>query len=287
MKRIKALLVVFIAISLLCSCKKTVDNTLVLILFDNSRSTASPDSRTGPVEDRRPDFLRASAEIVSSAGPGVTIQAGRINDQSLRVTNLPVNVTFPSYNPVFDNPNIFKDKLLKAKREAITQIGHTINDEERSNQTCIVDSLILAEQTFQRSTHARKILVIASDMIEDCGAIDFDANPRPGTRSLPRNSDQLNRLLAELKQEQKTPNLKGAEVYIYGATGGQKQDDTSARFILTRNWWKAYFQAAGADMKDYGVFLNPPVFENSAGNIRLKPDDLGAFPTSGPAKPNN
>lgn len=285
MRTINTLLAIVIMISLLASCKKTADSTLVLILFDNSESTAPRNLRTSTVEDRRPDYLRAAREIVSSAGPGVTIQAGRITGQSLRITNLPVNVTLPAFNPAFDNPNIFKDRLLKAKRDAITQIGHAINDEERTSQTCILDSLILAEQIFQGSTHSRKVLVIMSDMNEDCGALDFDANPRPGTRGLPRNQDQSTRLLAELRQNQKIPNLK-VEVFVYGATGGQKEDDTSERFILIRNWWKSYFQAAGADVKDYGVFLAPPAFADSAVNVRLKADDPGALSTSTPSKPD-
>jgi hypothetical protein len=265
---IKRFIPITLVLSLLVSCTKTPDDTVALMLIDGSASTApAPGPNAGEIDDRRPDFLQGTREIVSGAGPGVTIQCGLIDDNPLRVSRLPVSVTFPTFNPAWDNPNRFKLILLRKKEEVMAAIEKTVMEKARTSSTCIIDSMLLAQQVFDNGRHKNKVMILFSDMLEDCGTIDFDSSPRPGTRGVPRDESEVKRLIAELKRQQKLPNLAGVKVYVAVSTG-EKRDHTSARYLLIMNWWKAFFQEAGAATEGYGMFT-PPALNNSFANVPL------------------
>jgi hypothetical protein len=281
MKRhlMKRLLPILLCVFVFGSCSRFSEDRTIVFLYDTSESTAPrPADDTGAAEDAWRDYLHATREIISSAGPGTRVMGGLINGKPLRVARVPVSAEFPTYSPVFDNDIIFKDKLLAKKQDALKQIETMLAGEGRAANTCVIDSFVLAEQLLGSGRNTKKAMIVFSDMVEDCDNVDFDKSPRTGARGLPRNQAEVEQLIAELKRQNKIARLDGVEVYVYGATGGQLRDDTAARRHLIQQFWTAFFKSAGAELKEYGTYARPPFDSDVAGNVPLPPEHVATSP---------
>ncbi len=272
-KRFPPLIVLVLLLALLSSCSTVSDNSAVVLMYDKSASTAPNQSKisTEVNNNMRADYLSASRKIISVSGPGTTIYGGLINDRSLEVMTLPINTQFPDFRPLWDNELIFKGDLLKKKQNVLQQIERAVNEAADSNSTCIIDSTLLVQQIFKSTKTANEVLVMFSDMVEDCDSIDFDETPRPKTTGLPRNETEVNNLLAELQRLQKVPDLKGVRVCVYRAVA-QSEANRSSRFILLQNFWTAFFRTAGAEVEHYGTFISYRFESKSRANVAL-PDE--------------
>jgi hypothetical protein len=279
----KPLFVVLLFAIMFPSCEtKVSDDTALVLLFDKSKSTAptyggaakgkSRSMRVADTEDMRAGYLVASRSIVAEAGPGTTVMGGCINDKPLRLINVPISVELPAFDAIWENEFTFRDDLKEKKREAAQQIRQAIDGGEPAADSCIVESLLLAEQLFSKSDKRRKVLVLFTDLIQDCGNVDFDEHRRAGTRGLPRNQGEVQSLLEELGRQGHVPDLRGVEVCIYGATGGQQEEDNASRYIRVRKFWDALLVTAGATVKDYGVFRRYPFASNSSLNVPVPAD---------------
>jgi hypothetical protein len=102
-------------------------------------------------------------------------------------------------------------------------------------RTDLLGSLELAARAFTSAAQPRKILVIASDMVQDADGLNFERAPLDETAR--------HKLLATLKSGGRIPSLSGVRVYVVGGGG-----PTLERARNIREFWLALFNEAGAEL---------------------------------------
>jgi hypothetical protein len=114
-----------------------------------------------------------------------------------------------------------------------------------SRQTDVAGALMVASDLFRASPSRRNILVVFSDMQNDTAALDLE-HARIVSTAFAMQKAAKERLL---------PDLHGVEVYALGVDGAGKD---MAYWQTLRDFWTAYFQRTGADLKSYSVLREPP-----------------------------
>lgn len=280
-KTSKRLALVLSIVTAFTSCRTVSDDLSLLILVDKSESiTRKKTVLAGETRDERGEYLAVTRRIISAVGPGTQIGAAPISDHPLSRTSLPLQTELPPFEPILGNRIVYRDEVVEQKREVIRRLQALLAEGEPTRSTCIIDSLLLSEQLFAGDPTRRRVLAIFSDMLEDCGSLDFDTNQRPGTCGLPRSEAEVTLLLGELRKQGKIPNLKGVQVVVYGAAGGQQQDDSGARYLSVRRFWLMFFAEAGAEVSDYGVFTKFKFASDSGLDLSLPEERPTTLPTA-------
>lgn len=245
-----SVLVLLIAAALSCSNgsstgrdTKPYEPKAVVVLFDMSESTN--DERT------RKFYAECFDHIVDSLHPGDAIVGGWITDNSASEPDLPVNREL--VEPEKSGRSLYdKAKELEARRktkefaEEIRKVmAQALASQPRKIiHTDILGSVEQASRVFKSYPRSRRDLVIVSDMIQDTTEFDFDTeNLAP---------DRITSLVNRLSAERRIPDLMGTVVY---AVGARHRDEKRSRMI--RDFWMAFFRAAGADLtlERYGPTL--------------------------------
>lgn len=209
---------------------------VIFALFDLSGSTATPDIRRRYLQD----FLR----IAERLRPGDVLVADVINENPLSQSEFPIREELPRFVPWKSNKIVFERGLRETKERVATRAQQLLNEEKRSSAgTCIVDASRLAERVFATYNRRRPILVVFSDMIEECQGIDFRR------RSLSARATE--QILAELKKTGRLPDLAGVRVYVVGAgrdvTGGLP----AGRQREIQQFWQRFFALGGAELNPH------------------------------------
>jgi hypothetical protein len=140
----------------------------------------------------------------------------------------------------------FKERLASARRQvagAWAQRAAPLTPE--FPRTDILGGLLVAGELFKQTPHARKILVIFSDMRQQTPSLALES----------RGAIPADRLLSKVEQERLLAVLHGVEVYILGVDSAGK---SVAYWSELRDFWTAYFRRAGADVKTYSVLRDVP-----------------------------
>jgi hypothetical protein len=255
------------------------DDAAYVFLLDKSASTVQrrrPHAGVVTGADARGEYLSALRHIVSALGPGTEVSGALIDGNSLSVTSLPVRAELPAFDQLLDNQLVYRDDVIGRKKELVRQLEVAVYEGERAQSTCIIDSLMLAQQIFEGARVRKKVLVMVGDMLEDCQGIDFDSNSRHGARGLPHDEGEVKLLLDELQKQHRIPNLGGVVVAVYGAKGGQQGDDNGRRYLMVKYFWSEFFKRAGAEVRDYGAFIRPPVASEAALDLSLPEENPAA-----------
>jgi hypothetical protein len=102
------------------------------------------------------------------------------------------------------------------------------------NGSDLFATLHTAGEQIRTGTGSRKVLVVLSDMLQCTRDVCIE-----GTRPLPDSA-----WVAARKRQGLAPSLDGVCVAVVGA------DDSNARGVGVRDFWRRYFQAAGAGFDD-------------------------------------
>ena len=251
---------------------KVSDETQYVFLLDKSESTLprrAPDAGGPVTASARAEYLLVLRQIVSALGPGSAVSGAVINGTSLSVTNLPIRAELPAFDQLLDNELVFRDEAVKRKQALLAQFEAAITEGESAQSTCIVDALLLAQGIFEHSRSRRKALIVVSDMIESCQALDFGSGGSRGARGLPRNDGEIKRLIDELQKQRRLPNLAGVVVCVYRVKGVHQGDNDGRRIQLVQTFWREFFSRAGAEVRDYGPFNEFPFASESALDLSL------------------
>lgn len=132
---------------------------------------------------------------------------------------------------------------------AHTQLAHAW--ERRANNispsahgTDIFGALLLAAQLTKPAAHDRNVLIIYSDMRQD--TVELNLEKRETMK------DAL-----KLATEGPMPDLSGIEIYALGVDAA---NSSTVGWQRLRQFWSAYFQNTGANLRAYIVLRDPPTF---------------------------
>jgi hypothetical protein len=216
-------------------------SAFVVVFVDFSASTNA----------ERQVYVDALNKIRDSLQPGDRILVGRIGTSTLTGFVPIVDISLENV-PVkrwWDNPGVYENQRAKVVREnrvALDTQWAKVETALRSSATdqtsCILASLPVAAQAFDGdpAQHKEKVVVILSDMLEDCEGHYFEREV-PDPRELQKEAQVVS-----------LPSLSGVRVYIAGASAGSNK-----RFDSIKNFWLAYLAKcnANANAADYGHYL--------------------------------
>lgn len=239
------LLFIFFALLFACNNSNTGnENTkTVVVLYDLS---ISADTLS------RADYIAETKFITDAMQPGDVFMAHAITDKSIREKEELCNIRFPVNTNTSTNQFAKQEadkkinQLMEAsRRDASEKINNALhNPQLQFKYTDIFSALVLAQQLFANYTSENSILVIMSDMIESDSQYEFS--------KLELNEKKAQQIISELKNANAFPNLTGVTVYVCGANASSNN-----RYYAIRDFWKAYFTEAGAQLSDnnYGTSL--------------------------------
>ncbi len=118
---------------------------------------------------------------------------------------------------------------------------HVLEQNETYKTSAILETLSFAAKMLAADKAAVKKIVIYSDMIQNSPAISFYSTEKVDPAAS----------FAQAKKEMMIYDLKGMKVYVGGA--GLGVSDKKARAI--EQFWKQYFETAGAELVFYGPVL--------------------------------
>jgi hypothetical protein len=195
-------------------------------------------------QDRKSEFeknLSGVARLLAKAPAGSRVTVLAITGNSFAQPYILLSAE------VADDEGYFKERLAGAREQLLRAWRQrTARLQPRAQHTDVLGALIVAAQIFQHTPRqGRRILVLYSDM-------------RHATPGLNLESPQfipVKQTLAATEHRRLLADLKGVDVYALGVDGA-KQEVTQWESL--RQYWVAYFQKVGADLKGYSIIREPP-----------------------------
>jgi hypothetical protein len=126
-------------------------------------------------------------------------------------------------------------------------------------RTDLLGALLLTAQLLGASDTHRTMLVLFSDMRQDTSELNLDDSTTVDVAAA----------MAAVERGGLVPDLKGVEVYTLGADAAGK---SATYWHSLRAFWTRYFVEAGATLRCYSMFREPPAFapETNALEVRRK-----------------
>lgn len=207
--------------------KESVD----IVLVDQSASVRSDDYEL---------YGKLFTRIVEDSGqcdrlkPGTRIVLAPIADRPVSQFRS-VEHRIPKTGVTFDDQIALENMcpLLKKDFSSLLKPGRTVP------QTYILDSLFAVAPIVQGAKGGRVRIFVASDMLEESKTANFAKQRVDAALS--------SKIIQKHKANGVLPTLTGAEIYVVGAGGKDAED-----FVRIQSFWRAYFEAAGAILVDYG-----------------------------------
>jgi hypothetical protein len=147
-----------------------------------------------------------------------------------------------------ENEGYFKERLAQARRALVREWQQRSNGlEPRFLHTDILGTLFVAAELFVQVPNGPKILFILSDMRHEATGVNLEA-----PRVVPIDS-----ALAKVDKARLIANLQGVEIYVLGVDAARRH---VAYWQSLRDFWVAYFQKAGGNVKAYMLLRDLPRF---------------------------
>lgn len=200
-------------------------------------------------------YTQALERVKDALRPGDRILVGRIGSTTLTsfepITDISLETIAAKHwweNPIdyttYHNDLEKHDRVLLSTEWA--KIDDALSRPAVAQRSCIRASLKVAAQAFagEPTPHDQKVLLILSDMLEDCDNVDFE-------KQAP-DASEIARILKQTKEAGELPNLGGVRVYVVGATA-----ESTERFQDVENFWLSYLRGCGtaADDANYTHYL--------------------------------
>jgi hypothetical protein len=218
---------------------------LTVVLFDVSPSTHS--------EEIRARYRNGFARVVDAmAADGGILLADVIDAKPLTHSTFPVRAEFEEFSGASHNPLTFREEVDQKKRDARQAAAAILEERPEEGGTAILDALDVAARALGPHD-GPKYLVLFSDMIEVSDRYTF--------RGDGLDPASVEAFIEVERATGRLPDLAGVHVYVVGAGADTSDRIDGARFLAMRDFWLAYFEAAGArlPMERYGAaFLEFP-----------------------------
>lgn len=237
-------IITLFVVIIIVGCSDPVRNATVM-LFDTSGSTSGvrdvyqKDSGTvintlagGCGEPKNP-LPRETAENF--------IIAYKISKNSQATACDSVSTTLQPSGGLLGN-SMNEDKNRKTLRDAYcTDLNAFIKKDSKDPYTDIFDAITVAAKIMEgKSGYDGKMLIVFSDMLQQTPEYNF------GRESL--SEQRISTIIAELKQKNRLPNLKGVKVWIAGAGANRTGGLSPNKLQQVQDFWMSYFKATGADL---------------------------------------
>jgi len=222
-----------------CPISRDADSVFIFSVIDVSGTTT----------DERSAYASDFTMILDQMQGGDTLWADAITESSLATARIPIRAEFPPYSAFASNEDDYPKQLSTQKAALRAKVEQWITT-QKTPRTTILDAMLLAQKVFlgeKARAASRRMLVIFSDMLEDDGQYRFDRmNLSPAV---------IQQILQREKAAGRVADLRGVTVYVAGATADKKLDRRKIQQVEA--FWRAYFLAAGTELKDerYGASL--------------------------------
>lgn len=213
---------------------------VVLVLFDLSESTATPDIRSA--------YIKWFCKIIDSLNEGDLLIGACITEKSIQELELPVKFEYPVFKPTTDNILLrkiqqeeFEKKVSAMKEDEIRKVEELLLGSEKKpkiRKTDILSSLVLASNILQRYPNRKRLLLIFSDMIEDSESYNFE--------KIRLHDQKIKEILENEKNRGNIADLGGVRIYAVGA-----QAKTMEKYNSIKRFWIEYFKYSGAELVEY------------------------------------
>ncbi len=205
----------------------------VVIALDFSQSVG------GKVYDGKTDFeknVEAACQLLAQLPPATQITVLAITDRSFSQPLILLRRELPRDK----GPLQFLDRIAVAKTQAASELRRiTLSSQHSIPQTDIFGALALAADILNQSP-GRKVLILFSDMRQSTPELDFER-----TKTIPHVQ-----VLTTVTKRGMLAHLQGVEVHALGVDGAGKSFDY---WNSLHDFWEAYFQKAGANLKRYSA----------------------------------
>jgi hypothetical protein len=197
---------------------------------------------------RPTEMLAESKQFLDHVVQGLTFgdQIVLIQMQQVGLTDHPLRHAFTMPEPQ-DSAFITvrdRDQLsaeVKSVKSAVPSFFRARNDGGVMH-TDILTTVLLADEFVRDGGDRQKVLVLLSDMLQSAKGIEMDGLARMPPHGWIETQKSLGLL----------PQLGGACVVVVGA------DATTREGVIVRNFWQAYFTAAGAILTPQNYRATPP-----------------------------
>jgi len=203
------------------------DRTTVL-LFDVSSSVRSDALLTR--------YRSVIDEVIATAQPGDYVVGDRINADSRAEAHLALDGHLPRPKSG-ENSHFFKQRLEVA-RDTLRQQADSLLSAPAASCTDLLGAFDLAARLLGGSGAAEKRTIVASDMVQTCGDVNFHRTDL--------SEEAISALIEKERAAGRLPDLAGVSVWVAGA-GTNKKIAPERRAAIER-FWQAYFEAAGAQL---------------------------------------
>ena len=213
----------------------------VVALFDISPSTDD--------EAIRQRYSEAFSAVVEGSEGEWQIAADLIDDNPLAHSTFPVNDCLPAREGG-EQELTYQDRLAKARRDIEAGAAQILETPAKSG-TAIMDGVSLAQRFFETYPEiTERYLVICSDMVESSARYGFG-------KKVKWSAKKIDQIIAAEREAGRLPTLDGVKVYVVGAGADAAGDVSADKIRFIRDFWLAYFEAAGADLPSsrYGAAL--------------------------------
>lgn len=217
----------------------------VVVLFDNTRTSAAPEIRER--------YLQGFARVVSAViedGGGAYIAGFSIDDNS-GLNPDKFTATFPRQG---GNTTKFRYRVetRKVRKHAESRARALVSAPAERSGTAILDAIELAPRFFADHPESNEPYVILfSDMIEESDRL---------TWRMVETAESRSAFIAAERESGRLPDLSGVGVYVAGIGPNPISTQAPQRTRAWRDFWYAYFEAAGAEVRSWGTSVGrfPP-----------------------------
>lgn len=234
-----------LALSAVCSPAKagasdaTSHSAMFVVLTDDSMSIRE--------DERRFYWNYLEKRVLPLVGPGDTFVMGEIGANASTSFREQIHVQLPEaiyqsarvmslayFEEQADESEVrcigeFERAETELENEVARKAKTELEQAPTADHTCLVDTINDVADTFGDYSGSRKLLLIFSDGVEDCGNISFD------------RSIAVQQTLRRLESERRIPDLSGVRVLFM-----RRSDRPVPHVLAQTRFWREFFRMAKA-----------------------------------------
>jgi hypothetical protein len=234
------------AVPILRASDSTTSGAFIVVFVDFSASTKAD----------RQIYIDALTKVRQSLAPGDRILIDRIGASTLTGFSPIIDVALNQVprKTWWENPITYenhRNNIVKRDNILLTTEWAKVDDALRgraiAQRSCILSAFKVAAEALagDMPAHAHKVILVLSDMLEDCENLDFE-------RRIPDGAETAEKVVQRQTQAGELPNLHDVRIYVTGASAASTE-----AFEAIENFWLTYFSACHAvsTHANYGHYL--------------------------------
>ncbi|MGH8435066.1 MAG: hypothetical protein ACRERX_11410 [Pseudomonas sp.] len=238
MKRIDKMLLLAFLVAASCSSGSAEPqgrSRQLLVLVDRSASQS---------DVTRSEHLAYLRTLITRLDYGDEAILLRVNQKGPREEDYqPFIVEIPAERKLGRESSLDRDKKSGVIEGALSALEVLYADSIPARNTDLFSTFHVASELVQDAGNKERVIVVLSDMLQSAQGVEMDRLRRMPSPTWLRDQQHAGTL----------PSLQGACVMVVGA------DDSEHGGVVVRDFWIAYFGAAGATLTADSYRLRPPI----------------------------